>query len=77
MRRLSKEKESFKDTAVYVKYLIDFKPFLGENHPSGQRSKEEAIVLRDRVKSALKKACNAGKKEACAFSKSFNLEYLK
>ena len=77
MRRLSKEKESFKDTALYVKYLIDFKPFLGENHPSGQRSKKEAIGLRDRVKDALKEACDSGKKEACAFSKSFNLEYLK
>ena len=77
MRKLSKEKESFKDTALYVKYLIDFKPFLGENHPSGQRSKEEALTLQNKIRNGLKKACDAGKKEVCILSKNFTLKYLK
>ena len=37
-----------------MKYLIDFKPFLGENHPSGQRSKEEALEEELRSRSFFK-----------------------
>ena len=73
----AKKKEVFKETAATVKYFFDFKPFLGDTHPAGLRTKEEAIKVQEKIKTAFKEACEAGDKEACSPSKHFTLEYLK
>ena len=77
MRALSKNSEIFKKTATMIKYFFDFKPYLGEGHPSVQRSKEEAKLVEQDIQASFKLACEAGIKDACGKSKAFRLEYLK
>ena len=77
MRTLSKNTEIFKKTATMIKYFFDFKPFLGEGHPSGQRTKSEAKLVEQDIKTSFKLACEAGMKDACGESKDFRLKYLK
>ena len=77
LRSLSKKKDVFKETAATIKYFFDFKPFLGDTHPASLRTKEEAIEVQAKIKTAFKEACEAGDKEACSPSKKFTLEYLK
>ncbi|MEE2744242.1 MAG: hypothetical protein VYD54_10060 [Bdellovibrionota bacterium] len=77
MRDLSKKDDVFKKTATMIKYFFDFKPFLGKDHPSVQRSRKEAKLVEQDIKASFKLACEAGMKDACSESNVFRLKYLK
>ena len=76
LRKLVAKPDKFEESAKVVKYLIDFKPFLGLAHPSSQRNNAEAQWVKNMIKERLTKTCESGVLDACRAAKEFKLPKL-
>ena len=77
LRKLSEKKEALRRTSTFLKYFIDWEPYLGKNHPASKRSKEEALSIQAEMRGVFKQHCEAGSKESCDASKNYVVPFLR
>jgi len=77
LRKLSEKKEALKRTSTFLKYFINWEPYLGKNHSASKRSKEEALSIQAEMRGIFKQHCEAGSKDSCAASKNYVVPFLR
>ena len=77
LRKLSEKKEALKRTSTFLKYFINWEPYLGKNHSASKRSKEEALSIQAEMRGIFKQHCDAGSKDSCAASKNYVVPFLR
>lgn len=77
LRKLSEKKEALKRTSTFLKYFINWEPYLGKDHLASKRSKEEALAIQAEMRGIFKQHCEAGSKDSCKSSKDYVVPFLR
>ena len=77
LRELSEKKEALKRTSTFLKYFINWEPYLGKNHLASKRTKEEALSIQAEMRGIFKQHCEAGSKDSCVASKNYVVPFLR
>ena len=77
LRKLSEKKEALKRTSTFLKYFINWEPYLGKGHPATNRSNEEALSIQAEMRGIFKQHCETGSKDSCAASKNYVVPFLR